>query len=313
MADSTEKKPNDVEILETNIEKNSSPVKLECTVTFTDKQQTWQVAFDSAHQNDPHPSEVEGMQAVESFGIDFGDGTLLTRNGIEKQEFSKTSAPLLVPKDGQKLTLNQLLHEYKTPFIDAYKRSKELSVNSPGKSNTLEILVDRLKACPWSSEISFVFDSKIDNPEYDNAHNRVTIKPQDPPERQIENFVHEAFHASNQFLSRLYDNGIVSRKDFVDTFILGEAQAMRAEVSVHKELKHKSNPPKFAFIDSSGKHQYLDIGKHIQHFGIDGLMKSIRSVRPAGVNTISYEKHYDSYYDNYVKYFAGNKSLVDLT
>lgn len=65
----------------------------------------------------------------------------------------------LIPKDGQELTLKELLNDYKTPFIDAYERSKHLKDGELGKSKTLEEIVDRLKDCPWADQIRIQFDS----------------------------------------------------------------------------------------------------------------------------------------------------------
>lgn len=60
--------------------------KQESTISTNDRQKTWQDAFDQGHQNDQHPSEVHGLPAMQSsFGIDFGDGQILTAKGLEKK------------------------------------------------------------------------------------------------------------------------------------------------------------------------------------------------------------------------------------
>lgn len=60
--------------------------KQESTITDSDRQKTWQNAFDVNHENDQHPSEVQGLPAVQSsFGIDFGDGQIIIAKGLEKK------------------------------------------------------------------------------------------------------------------------------------------------------------------------------------------------------------------------------------
>lgn len=73
---------NDGESLEFKHDQKDSFVKQEATIAGSGNQQTWQQAFDQWHANDPHPSEIKGLPAVQSsFGIDFGDGRILTAKG----------------------------------------------------------------------------------------------------------------------------------------------------------------------------------------------------------------------------------------
>lgn len=37
-----------------------------------------------SYKNDLHPSEVEVIKALDSFAIDFGDGSIMTAKGSEK-------------------------------------------------------------------------------------------------------------------------------------------------------------------------------------------------------------------------------------
>ena len=62
-------------------EVNKTPEKAgrESTIGDDAKQKTWGTVNEIAHQNDEHPSEIDGFSAlkVDSFGIDFGDGEVL--------------------------------------------------------------------------------------------------------------------------------------------------------------------------------------------------------------------------------------------
>jgi len=149
----------------------------------------------------------------------------------------QTKHEKLIPRDGESLTIKQLLSDYKTPFTDAYERSKHLKPGQPGKSKALEALIDRLKTCPWAARVHIQFDSKANNPDYSNAESTITIRPQDPPWKQIDDFAHESFHASNQALSQLYLKGpIKDPKAYAEVLAKLEIGSFMAEIAVHKEL-----------------------------------------------------------------------------
>jgi len=219
----------------------------------------------------------------------------------------------LVPKDGDNLPLKQVLEDYKTPFMDAYERSKTLKDGVPGKSKTLEDIVDRLRDCPWADKIHIKFDSRADNTEYDNLHSTITIRPQDTREKQIENFAHEGFHATHQFLSKLYDHGIVSKKDFVNIFLAGEVRSMLTEIKVHQELNHKEGgPPAFGFIRTdNGEKDHILISDYVIKHGEKGLHEFLRTAQPSSPNSKPYGEHYAGFYDSYRLNFQQNKPLTE--
>lgn len=217
----------------------------------------------------------------------------------------------LFPKDGDNLTLKQVLEDYKTPFMDAYERSKTLKDGDPGKSKTLEDVVDRLKACPWADQIRIRFDSRADHPEYRNADSTIVIRPRDQPERQIENFAHEGYHATHQFLSNLYEHGKQTKQDFVDIWLQGEVNAMLTEANVFNELRLKGDPPKFSYILSSGKSDSINIEQFVKTNGERGLREFLRIHQPEGRDAIPYGEHYSSFYSSYILRFEQNKPVVD--
>lgn len=64
--------------------KNETAARLEATISTSDTQGEWKEGFDQDRENDPHPSDLN-IPTVESFGIDFGDGQILTAKGVEKK------------------------------------------------------------------------------------------------------------------------------------------------------------------------------------------------------------------------------------
>jgi hypothetical protein len=145
---------------------------------------------------------------------------------------------LQTPKDGDNLSLKQILTDYKTPFIDAYHRSKQLSDGAPGKSQTLETLVDRLQACPWADKIRVKFDASVPNPEYDPRESTITINPKDSATKQLQDFTHESYHASHQKIAELYSpSGKLSSNDYGNLKGDIEAHCFESEVKVTDELR----------------------------------------------------------------------------
>ncbi|MBZ0187425.1 MAG: hypothetical protein K8F91_14355, partial [Candidatus Obscuribacterales bacterium] len=70
------------------------------------------------------------------------DGRQLAIRDDYCNRFEFQGKPL--PGDGQTLSFKQILEDYQTPFVDAYERSRQTKDRQPGKSKTLEQVVDRL-------------------------------------------------------------------------------------------------------------------------------------------------------------------------
>ena len=215
----------------------------------------------------------------------------------------------LLPIDGQTMTLHEALQVFNTPFMDAYEHSKKLKEGEPGKSKTLEAVVDRLKACPWAEQIRIKFDSKASNPEYDNLTSTITIRPQDNSGKQVENFAHEAFHSTHQFLSKLYDHGMVKPKDFENIWLEGEVDSMLTEVRTHRELGLNGDSPRFNYL-RNGREEHIDIRDYVNKYGRQALLEFLRTAQPTGEGAKPYGEHYSSFYERYTENFEKNKPAV---
>ena len=215
----------------------------------------------------------------------------------------------LVPKDGDPpLTLKQLLNDYKTPFIDAYEQSKHLKDGAPGKSKTLEDIVDRMKACPWADQIRIKFDKNAVNPEYDPVKNTITIRPQDKPDAQIQLFSHEAYHSTHQFLNTMYSGAnVLDKQTFTNTLLGGEVGSMVAEAKVHQELKLGTEQPQFFFKNVQGVEDHIDIGPYVKEHGSRGLFDFLEKAEPVRKGQEPYGIYYQKNYQPYADHFAANK------
>lgn len=280
--------------------------------------------IDSAVDASPAKTADDNEQVLDSATY-LANGTVLEKERLSRHVRKETTEPVialrddylnryelkpLLPIDGQTMTLHEALTVFKTPFMDAYEHSRKLKNGEPGKSKTLEEVVDRLKECPWMDKIRIKFDSRAENPEYDDFNSTITIRPQDKPDRQIANFAHEGFHATHQFLSKLYDSGIVSPKEFEDIWMKGEVDAMLTEAKVFLELGLKGEPPRFDF-DHNGKLEFIYIQNYARAHGESGLLEFLRNAQPTGRHAEPYGEHYSSFYSLYSSKFETNKTIAD--
>lgn len=185
-------------------------------------------------------------------------------------------AEKLHPRDGMTVSFHDLLKNYSTPFLDAYLKSKSLADNQPGKSKTLEQVIDRMKTCPWADQIQVRFDSKVHNPDYNGVNSTITINPDDLPYRQIEVFAHEGFHATHQDLKLLYLGEPVTDKDtYVRIKSKHEIEAFISEIHVHDELTKNmpgAKPVSYEWKNSWNINQPdADLSRLLKERGRDGL------------------------------------------
>lgn len=189
-----------------------------------------------------NPNDVAGKMK-ETLWNQFHSTPHESLNEVQAQKEHKLS-----PKDGDSISLRELLTDYKTPFIDAYEKSKHLQDDELGKSKTLESVVDRLKGCPWAEKINVNFDSNVENPEYDPVKSTITIRPQDSPAKQIEMFVHEATHATHQALAQMYlGTEPLIREQYAETLGQIETLTFKNEIGVHNELTAAMGAPPVSY------------------------------------------------------------------
>lgn len=230
------------------------------------------------------------------------------KNTERKVETTGKEKP--TPKDGQTLTLKQLLEDFKTPFIDAYERSKCLKDGQPGKSKTLEQVVGRLKAIPWSNDIRITFNSTAKNPEYREHSSRITINPTHSTYKQIEEFAHEAYHATHQFLSKVYGGGRLDRQSYIDTYVRGEVDALLTETAVHREL-NLPGAITYSYYDQRGNIQNLDVSDCLRTNGAKSLFDVLYYAQPTNWHEKPYGVHYGENDNNYAKNFDDDKKAAN--
>ena len=226
---------------------------------------------------DERQKQKAEMPKIDSFGIDFGDGTLETAKGkipkstlLENRESGnlisqKIEPPDLIEKLGKSndtaenilnkwnsakpLTLKEFLSLATgvSPVVDAYRKSLAASNDEPYKSPTLEHVFFRLQNCPWSDEIKILRNVSNANKDYNPATMTIEIGGTLSAPRQIETFAHEAFHASHRDLFNLYLNpdlkekegGIATLDEYRNARFGAEVKAFETEIKIHLELTSK--------------------------------------------------------------------------
>lgn len=214
-------------------------------------------------------------------------------------------------KDGMhSYSLPDLFANRGTAISDVYEHSTKLKDGETGKSPTLESAVARLRDCPWADKIKFKFDGSVTNPDYNERESTITINPNDSVAKQIETFVHEAYHATHQGLNDLFGGKQpVSKEDFVRIMADHEVHSFEAEIKAHDELSSTlpgASPVTFEWKDKNEVAQPTkDLGELYHSKGISGLHDFVIEQAKTRMDInghkqlATYRQYYESHYDEY--------------
>ena len=208
------------------------------------------------------------------------------------------------PRDGQVWPLLEFLTRAHSPITDSFELSKHLKDDQPGKSKTLEDTMDRLQHCPWG--LSIRVDSTGRFSDYSNPDSMINLNPKHSQGKQIDEFVHEAYHATHQFLNTLWGGERLDKQSYVNTYVWGEVNAMLQEVKVRNELGLKE-PVTYNYIRPDGKPDTLYVGEYVSEHGTQALFDFLYSAQPANKGEKPYGDHYAGNYENYKNNFDQDK------
>lgn len=239
----------------------------------------------------------------------------------EKTQIAQKAQNKLVPTDGETVKLDTVLSAYTTAFTEAYEYSSQLKPGSSGKLDMLEETIRRLQSVPWKDKLDVKFDPTAKNPEYDPVNSRITINTKHGYERQIEEFVHEAFHATHQGIGALYINKAkpVSFEEYFHERTKGEVGSFIAEIKVNAEMKNL-RPVEFEHV-VNGKAVNENLTALYRAKGEEGLRNFLLDARPPlkvngraqldifqNLQTMeSYDEHYANTYQTYKDTFERAK------
>lgn len=268
---------------------------------------------DDAHGLSKKEKQSALLAQVEKDGYIVGKAQdkpiLIAEKTAEKTETN----PKIEPIDGKTVKLYDVLANYKTPFTEAFEKSDSMKPGTSGKLSMLEETVKRLQTVPWKEKLDVHFDSKAQNPEYNPVGSVITINTKHGKERQIEEFVHEGYHATHQSIGALYINKPhpVSKEDYFNERAKGEVNSFLAEIKVNAELKNPK-PIEFEHV-VNGKAVNENLTALYAKQGEEGLRRFLLDARPPlkanghaqldvfqNLQTMeSYREHYEKSYPQY--------------
>jgi len=165
----------DGESREIKLVQSENKTKQESTIIDGNRQKTWQEAFEQGHLNDQHPSEVQGLPVVQSsFGIDFGDGQILTVKGLEKK--SELSEGSINENFDDSLTSSTLLaieakNNRALEPVSLFRKHADSLVDGPEKKNLVELC--RKQAKEISPTLNAWYESKEIQEKIDKAQSAI--------------------------------------------------------------------------------------------------------------------------------------------
>jgi hypothetical protein len=94
----------------------------------------------------------------------------------------------------------------------------------------------------------------------------INLNPKHEIGKQIEEFVHEGYHATHQFLNKLWGGEKLEKQAYINTYVWGEVNAMLQELHVHDELGLKEAAT-YKYIRPDGKEDLKDIDELVREKG----------------------------------------------
>ena len=304
-------------------EKSSDKLEEE-TLDSTVKNKQFQEAREK--NDDNFRSFSEGVASIDKFELVEGKTTNHTKTNPETvnprkfegdnfQSFSDGDASVdkfsLV---GEKKNEDQVLE---LPLL-RYIELNESLVHSESlltRSKTFKNLLDRVKKAPWSKRIVVVLHTREYPAEYDHAREKIHIDLTRKPILQILDFAHQLYHGAHRYICRLYEDGVIDKKTFVDLFVWSEAGAIICELNVRNDLNDEPDPSIYFLVRSEeGKYlaEYPEAlifeggeKKFLQRMYHAILRDDFKEKTPLKDYIETYYEHYKSNYDEIRKTALG--------
>lgn len=263
-------------------------------VSLTDVQHLNQLDRQPAFQmNTPEHAMLSGFALIADSTVVASDA-----NGIEIAAKIKRDA---MPNNAD-VRMSDFLNRYDSEI------TKEL--DKPGKQQTLDDTVKRINECPWLDQLKVKFDPHANSTEYSVEHSLITFNPSNSQTIQLQNFVHEGYHATHQALGKLYlRDQPLSKDEYVNVQLGLEAGSMIAEIKLRHEMGIGGYVG-FKVEDSNGV-RTLNVDDIYKTEGTAGVIKMLRDYKP--YKNPNYAEHYASFYGGYANdaKFQQNKKAAE--
>ncbi|MDZ4835804.1 MAG: hypothetical protein SGJ27_18660 [Candidatus Melainabacteria bacterium] len=263
-------------------------------------------------EDDSFTSFSEGLPTVDKFGIVDPDADRVVPIDVFISESSckffansdETTGATSGPNSDSKI-------ETSTPAVSTQYNS------NIGGSKTLSRLVYLFETVPWGETINVELSAKPDFIEYCFDEHEMVLDKNFSDEQKILNFSHQAYHATNRLLTKIYDDEKLDRESFVDLFIWSEVAALVTELNVRKELGiTKVTPPKVLCQESSGGTYSVNVEELLKTRGMKTLHDVLFHSMVRGTEDLSlvyvFDKLFDIYEQTYKTEMPIARQYIDL-
>lgn len=187
------------------------------------------------------------------------------------QKFEILGAPV---KPGQVLSMSlaEFISSRHFPLESPLKFGHSKSLQKIDRYRTLGLVLERAEIVPWSEKIKVDIRHHQNTREYCFDTDTIYISAALPPQEQLLEFIHQAYHATNKLLSHLYVEEPIDIEEFVDLHLWSEIAALITEVNAATELKEQDRRMVLAdCLEPDGSIIALDVERFIQHKGMREL------------------------------------------
>lgn len=152
------------------------------------------------------------------------------------------------------------------------------------RSRTLDRLMFLLKRLPWNDRLRFEVSMKPDFEEYCFDEETIVLNKQFDDEETVIAFTHQAYHATNRLLTKLYDEDeMLDLETFIDIYMWAEVAALITEMNVRRELGlWKVAPPKVLCQESDGSLFSITVEDTLKTRGMKALHDALYYSRLRG-------------------------------
>lgn len=214
----------------------------------------------------------------------------------------------IVDPNARALSMDQLLDSFVRPFQSSEKRSR-----------TLDRLIFLIDLVPWKNDLKVERSSKPDFAEYCFDESTFVLDQNFSAEQSLLAFAHQAYHATNRLLTKLYgddEGGMLDRESFIDLYLWSEIAAYITELNVRRELGlTEVTPLKVLCQESSGSKFSINVEEYLQSNGMKALHDLLYSGMIKGSDQLSlvyvFGKLFDRYEQNYRQEKLSSQSQIE--
>lgn len=215
----------------------------------------------------------------------------------------------LVSSD-QIISLDDFFKSVSCPVTDYYLGKP---VKGQPYSPIMEKLVARVCDVPWYKDIKVRFTTGDVPTEYAYDTDTMVLNPTSTKARQILDFAHQAYHATNRLKFHCYmaEEGMLSRDDYIDLYLWGEVGAFVAEVNIRRQLEVSDDyEPVVLCRDGDGTLSSINAERILESESLKDLHKRLWKSMVRGSRQLSAVTLFGTLYEQYTSTYEAKKALM---